>query len=218
MLERYNGKRITVVTGSGDVFTGTAEHSPSGYGLAEFGVNEESLSVDDTVIFLSDIRSIFERESEQAPEDWGERLYPFMAKMLDGPYWIADILPRRVPADSRGQYFAADRYYRDPERISAIHRRHAEILIKLNCYYDMGVSFDSCEHWELNPDPEEFAARTAALSGLSFLRAVFPDQQTMIDVEPDDTYMTVFCRDGGMLDLITELARADGFFVWPGQD
>lgn len=31
--------------------------------------------------------------------------------LLQKPYWIIDILPKQVPADSSGQYFAVEKYF-----------------------------------------------------------------------------------------------------------
>ena len=30
---------------------------------------------------------------------------------LNKPYWVIDILPKQVPADSKGQYFRIEKYY-----------------------------------------------------------------------------------------------------------
>ncbi len=75
----------------------------------------------------------------------GPRRYDdWMGELLEGPYWIVDILPEQVDAHAAGQYFAVERYFRQPERILPLSRKYAEILLRLNCYADMTVSFDSC--------------------------------------------------------------------------
>ena len=88
------------------------------------------------------------------------------------------------------------------------------MILRLNCYYDMAVSFDSEETWEFNPDPGSFAERVKNLSGNSFLRAVFPDRNSMIDLEPGDTYATVYCSDPDMLGTLGALCGKSGFFLW----
>ena len=30
---------------------------------------------------------------------------------LNKPYWVIDILPKQVPADSKGQYFKIEKYF-----------------------------------------------------------------------------------------------------------
>ena len=133
-------------------------------------------------------------------------------RLLEAPYWIVDVLPERVPKDGEGQYFAVERYLCRPDRIADIHTRHAQVLLLLNCYYDMTVSFDNGEHWEKSPDPEEFARQLAAKP----LRALFLSQDTMIDADPDDTYMTVYNPGTGLLEKLKQLAGAEGLFVWLG--
>ena len=78
----------------------------------------------------------------------------------------------------------------------------------------MAVSFDSCESWERNPDPESFAARLEALSGNRFLRVLFESRRVMIDIEPDGTEMTVYDPGAALRDRLTKLAQAEGLFVW----
>ena len=145
----------------------------------------------------------------------GPRRYDdWMGGLLEGPYWIVDILPEQVDAHAAGQYFAVERYFRQPERILPLRRKYAEILLRLNCYADMTVSFDSCVSWETNPDPEAFAERVAGLSGNDFLRAVFAQQNVMIDYDHNDTYLTVYDPGAALLDKIRALAAAEGLFVW----
>ena len=43
-------------------------------------------------------------------------------EMLEKPYWIVDILPERVPADSPGRYFDVEQYYLDESRITELRR------------------------------------------------------------------------------------------------
>ena len=78
----------------------------------------------------------------------------------------------------------------------------------------MAVSFDSCASWETNPDPGTFAERLAGLSGNEFLRAVFAEQNAMIDYDHNDTYLTVYDPGAALLDKVRALAAAEGLFVW----
>ena len=214
MLHRYQDKEVRITMEDGSVFTGIAEVFPSGYGLHEFGREEEGIQLDDVVLFKSDIQSI-ENVAKIAPETADPRRFDnMMGELLEGPYWIVDILPEQVPADSKGQYFAVERYFLQPERIVPLRRKYAEILLRLNCYTDMAVSFDACASWETNPDPEAFAAHVAGLSGNEFLRAVFAEQNAMIDYDRNDTYLTVYDPDWALLDKLWALAAAEGLFVW----
>ena len=214
MLNRYQNKKIKVTTQDGAEFTGIADVFPSGYGLHEFDRAEEGIQLDDVIVFKSDIRRIEELPDAASDEPDARRFDEMMGELLEGPYVIVDILPEQVPADAGGQYFAVERYYLQPERIQALRRRYAEILLRLNCYYDMAVSFDSCASWETDPDPEAFVERVINLAGNDFLRAVFAEQKTMIDCEPEETYLTVYDPDAALLPYLSALAAAEGFFVW----
>ena len=214
MLNRYQNKKIKVTTEDGTEFTGIADVFPSGYGLHEFDRAEEGIQLNDVIVFKSDIRRIEELSDAASDEPDARRFDEMMGELLEGPYRIVDILPEQVSANAGGQYFAVERYFLQPERIRALRRRYAEILLRLNCYYDMAVSFDSCMSWETNPDPETFAERVVGLTGNDFLRAVFAEQNAMIDCEPEETWLTVYDPDAALQPLLTALAAAEGFFIW----
>lgn len=138
---------------------------------------------------------------------------------LEGEYWVVDILPSQVPKDAKGQYFAVDRYFIQPERLAGLYHRYGEILLKLNCYYDMSVTFDGGESWEMNPDPEQFSDKLIYFKGNEFLRAVFEEQKSMIDIDFGYTDMTVYTEDPEFLDKVKKLTEAEGFFIWiPASD
>ena len=195
MLYRYQDKEIRVTTEDGSVFTGIAEVFPSGYGLHEFDREEEGIQLDDVVLFKSDIRSIEELPQAASETADPRRFDDLMGALLEGPYWIVDILPEQVPADAAGQYFAVERYFLQPERIVPLRRKYAELLLRLNCYADMAVSFDSCASNE-------------------FLRAVFAEQHAMIDYDHNDTYLTVYDPDAKLIDKVRALSSAEGLFLW----
>ena len=214
MLYRYQSKEVRITTEDGNVFTGIAEVLPSGWGLHEFGREEEGIQLDDVILFKSDIQSIEELSEAPTEDEDPRRFDEMMGALLEGPYWIVDILPEQVPTDAAGQYFAVERYFLQTERIVPLRRKYAEILLRLNCYVDMAVSFDACATWETNPDPETFAERLAGLSGNEFFRAVFAGQNAMIDYDRNDTYLTVYDPGEALLDKVRALAAAEGLFVW----
>ena len=204
-LHRYQDKKVRITTEDGAVFTGIAELFSSGYGLHEFDREEEGIELGDVILFKSDTAS-----DTADPR----RFDNMMGALLEGPYWIVDILPEQVSADAAGQYFAVEQFFLRPERIVPLRRKYAELLLRLNCYCDMAVSFDACVSWETNPDPETFAKRVERLSGNEFLRAVFAEQNVMIDYDHNDTYLTVYDPDWALLDKLRALAAAEGLFVW----
>ena len=58
-------------------------------------------------------------------------------ELLQAPYWIVDILPAQVPADSPGQYFAVEKYFLQERQLAEIKQKHIQLILKLNCYRDL---------------------------------------------------------------------------------
>ena len=103
VLSRYEGKRIKLITDDGTEFTGTAEVYPSGYGLHVFNRAEESILIENTHIFHSSIRKIEELSRDTTPVIPARQFDNLIGDLLDGSYWIVDVLPEQVPADADGQ-------------------------------------------------------------------------------------------------------------------
>ena len=124
--------------------------------------------------------------------------------MLEMPYWIIDILPKQVPKNSPGQYFAVEDYFLKEKRLAEIKQRHSNVILKLNCYRQISLDGETA----VNPSPEHVAeeVRTRYLY-------IFMDD-SMILSEPDDTYLTVFNPDEKLLELIKPIAASEGLFVW----
>ena len=134
-------------------------------------------------------------------------------EIFEKPCWIVDILPKQVPKDSPGQYFAVEEYYLREPRISEIRRKYAEILLKLNCYYDLRISTDYGNVWDVKPLPERLEDAIINIGNGSFF-AVFEEERSLIVLNGDDTYMTVYDPSERMLDILKQLAAAEGLFVW----
>ena len=214
ILSGYEQKTVRITTLNGSVFEGVAETFPPLHGLHEYGREEESLAIGETQIFLSEIRTLEILEGEDTGTADPGRFDILIGRLLEEPYLVADILPQQVGADAAGQYFAIERYYLESGRIRELRRKFAGILLRLNCYFNMAVSFDGCESWEENPDPESFADHLTSMAESEFLLAVFPEQRAMIEIEPDDTYMTIYDPDVCLADILMPLVRAEGLFAW----
>ena len=125
-------------------------------------------------------------------------------ELLQKPYWIIDIFPEQVPADSPGQFFAIEKYYLEKERIRAIKQKHINLILKLNCYRSISIDEDPV----IDPDPEYIDAEMRRRYLYIFI------DDAMILSEPDDTHMTVFNPDEKLLELIKTIAAGEGLFVW----
>ena len=128
------------------------------------------------------------------------------------PYWIIDILPERVPKDSAGQYFAVEKYFLQPSMITDIHRRFADVLLKLNCYSDFRVFFADSGQAAVNPPPEQLVSRI--VEEQNDLCIILAEEDVLITLNHDDTYMSVYNPSDTVLNRIRNLASASGLFLW----
>ena len=136
-------------------------------------------------------------------------------KYFNKEYWVIDILPKQVPADSEGQYFAVEKYYLEKPCRSELQRKFLDILLKLNCYYDFEVWPLDHNNCAVNPEPE--ILEEFMMAQKEAINIILPSANSMIVTQPDDLYMTVYNPDEKLLELIQKLASAEGLFVWkPG--
>ncbi|MBO4721675.1 MAG: hypothetical protein J5629_01950 [Muribaculaceae bacterium] len=133
---------------------------------------------------------------------------------LSRPYWIIDILPKQVPADGAGQYFAIEKYFLSSPCLDAIYQKFANVILKLNCYYDIMVGLADDDKWLVNPTPEDLIHSVLERKSLNIL---LNNVQAMIAITGDDHYMTLYGPNEETLEIITALAAAEGLHVWkPG--
>lgn len=124
-------------------------------------------------------------------------------ELLEKPYWIIDILPKQVPRLSPGQYGAVEQYYlKDP----SLRQKQFNIITKLNCYYDIALQRET--RLTRNPEPELLKS----VIGTDYLNILIGE--TLIVIDHTDTYMTMYNADHDLLNLVRQLASAEGLFVW----
>lgn len=128
---------------------------------------------------------------------------------LDKPYWIIDILPKRVPASCGGQYFAIEKFFLSSPQVDEIYRKFACVLIILNCYHDIAVQDNDL--WIKNPTP---AALEKLVLERKPLNLLVDRNQAMISITGDDHYMTLYGPGKDLLELTTAIAAAQGLHVW----
>ncbi len=132
-------------------------------------------------------------------------------ELLSKPYWIVDILPKQVPANSGGQYFTIEKYFLKSPHVDAIYRKFAGVLLKLNCYVDLAVFKVEDESWVENPAPDNLERLVLERKPLF---VVLKQSQTMLSITGDDHNMTLYGADEETLQLISSIASAEGLSVW----
>ena len=129
-------------------------------------------------------------------------------ELLQTPYWIIDILPKQVPANSPGKYFSVEKYLRETQ-MKAIKQQHIQVILKLYCYESLTLVHEDEEI--VNPSP----AQIAEMINTRYVNILV--RESMILSEPDDTHMTLFNPDDELLTLVCSLASAEGMFIWKPQ-
>ena len=130
-------------------------------------------------------------------------------QLLSGPCWVLDFLPVRVPADSPGQFFAVERYYRAGPQYKIFRRKIADVLLRLNCY--AGFRVFRGEEAALDPPPAALAEQITG-SGEPLLILVGAEE-CLITLDPGDLYVSVYCPSEFLLSLLAPLAAAAGLFL-----
>lgn len=125
-------------------------------------------------------------------------------ELLQENYWIIDILPKQVPKDSAGQYFAIEEYFLKEPQLSVVKKKHLALLLKLNCYLDFLFE----EEQVCNPKPEQMAAWVRE----RYLNIRVKD--SLLVSQPDETFLVLYDPDADLLEMVRTLAAAEGLFVW----
>ena len=148
-------------------------------------------------------------------EEKTEKGFDQIELLLEKPFWVVDPLPCQVPAEGEGHFFAVEKFFLESPMRSLLLQKHARILLKINCYYDIWVSEGENEGWIKNPDPA--LVYRLATEERRFLNLLMREDVLIVLSDFD---MTVYNPDSRILDLIGTLAGAEGLFVWqpPGNE
>lgn len=139
-------------------------------------------------------------------------LFELAENLLEAPCYVVDYLPRQVPADCGEQYWAVDRYYREPARLASHHRKLADLLIKLSCYYDMVLGDGTC--WTESPSPALLSERIIRCAEGGFVHVLIPAEQALITLFGDDLNLTIYHPSEALLETTKALAASNGLFLW----
>ncbi|MBQ6475508.1 MAG: hypothetical protein IJJ34_04810 [Clostridia bacterium] len=140
-----------------------------------------------------------------------ENASDLVERLLEESYVVIDMLPMQVPRNSAGQYFTVERYYLEGPRNEKLRAGFVDILLKLNCYYDLFFLKDG-EEKAFCVDPDEIAELVICNTGQ--LCVIAKPGDALITYAHDDAYMTVYHADETMVKLVKDLASANGLFVW----
>ncbi|MBP5688319.1 MAG: hypothetical protein J6X22_06710 [Muribaculaceae bacterium] len=133
---------------------------------------------------------------------------------LAKPYWVIDFLPKQVPADSKGQFFNIEKHLLEDSQHGILLQKFANVLLKLNCYYDFDVCRCAIDEWSANPSPDLLSSWVAENESLCI---IINDADAMITLNRDDINMTLYNPREELLELARDIATSEGLFLWNSQ-
>lgn len=136
--------------------------------------------------------------------------------LIEKPHYLIDIFPRTVPETPDRRYFAVEEYFQ--KNRMDWNKKFCNLLLKLYCYYDFWVS--AGEKLVKNPEPDLLAGWIwHCFEGdwreRDYINIILPDCNAMVILNGDDLYMILYNPDKQLMDIVTQLAGAEGFFVYP---
>ena len=134
--------------------------------------------------------------------------------IMERPYWIIDILPKRVPENSDGEYLQVEQYYLSEPHITALREKFLEIILKLSCYYAVNISTDCGDSLLDAPNPDTLEKNIMNCVEAKSLYISISSPECLITIDGCDTYMTVFDSDKELIEILKQLAGAVGLFMW----
>ena len=125
--------------------------------------------------------------------------------LLKKPYHVIDFLPMQVPKNSKGQFFDVEKYYL--KNIKEMHKKFTDIVLKLNCYYDLEFIVD--DKSQINPKPSiiEKIIKSKKYVLIRFDKA-------LITIDKGDLYMTIYNPNSKNLKILKDLVTSNGLFLW----
>ena len=135
-------------------------------------------------------------------------------RLLLQSYWVVDFLPKQVPQDCRGQFFAVEQYYLTGLQREHLCRQFADVMLKLNCYHDLTVNHAPDEEWVKNPEPATLVEWLTDALQHGHLCALIDDGEALITASGGDTHITLYNPSDDLLELTGQLATASGLYLW----
>ena len=125
--------------------------------------------------------------------------------LLKKPYHVIDFLPMQVPKGSEGQFFDVEKHYL--KNAKEIHNKFTDIILKLNCYYDLEFIVD--DKSKINPKPNVIEK---IVKSKKYVLVRF--DKALIIIDKGDLYMTIYNPNSNNLKILKDLAISNGLFLW----
>lgn len=129
--------------------------------------------------------------------------------LLEKKFYIIDILPQIASKN----FFEVEQYYLNSEKLKEFNCKIENILLKLLCYYNYSVYYK--DKWKNNITINELLQniRNVIENKKDFLNILINENNTLIQLNNSDLYMTIYNPDKKLLEIITDLAKSEGLFI-----
>lgn len=136
-----------------------------------------------------------------------------VARLLESPCWVIDLLPCQVPQEARGQFFAVEQYYLAGPGHVRLLEQMAHVLLHLNCYHDLTVDRGDGS-WVHNPQPATLVNWLAGALQHGHMCALIDDGDALITASGGDTHLSLYNPSPELLQLLGKIVLAAGFHLW----
>lgn len=136
-------------------------------------------------------------------------------ELIEKPCYLIDIFPDTVPETSDRRYFVIEEYFQNNRK--DWNKKFCNLLLKLYCYHDLWISSEN--ELSKNPEPNLFVEQIQhCFEGdwrkRGYINIILPKCNAMVILNGDDLYMSLYNPDEQLKDLMSQMARAEGFFFY----
>ncbi len=134
-------------------------------------------------------------------------------ELLKNDYWVMDYLPRQVPPSSWSRFSKVETYLLNHFEEYGLRARLTAVNLKLMCYHQISVHWGE---WLENPSPElvDDAIKTILENHSGWLNVLLPEEKALLVFEWDCLHLTLYHPSSELLELMGEIARSEGLFLW----
>ena len=137
-------------------------------------------------------------------------------ELLEKDCWVMDYLPRQVPAEAREGYFKVENYLLNHYEEFDLRKRFTAVVLKLLCYHKLTVHWGK---WVEDPSPALIAEaiQTILDNHSGWLNILLQEEKALLVFEWDCLNLALYDPSPDLLELMEEIARSEGLFLWKAE-
>ncbi|MDO5118516.1 MAG: GNAT family N-acetyltransferase [Coriobacteriales bacterium] len=139
----------------------------------------------------------------------------YIEELLSKPYWVIDALPVQVPKERGKRFFAIEPWLIEGERGLELRSNFLKVVMGLSCYYNVVVYRGDGAEAVRNPAPAEI--ERWVLEDADMLNLLIEGEDALLSIPDGSTCMALYNPHPQLLVLVSQLAAANGLFVWQSE-